>query len=584
MNITETTTNATAATQAGILSSAILLALRAQQAAQSQYIAAKRNLAAATKSVAHQSAIDATFPAWREANPTANVFAFHLPDFDRISCSCGGWPTSHHGRNPQASVARYTAESAAAMDEWIATDAAQAALPKTLREYLTLCLVANVDSLELPQVLFAARIGALVDVASEAKDSLLSVDEWQEAWEAFSDAGHDLPEVEKEEFVDDYSASNTDEDGAEVSYDVECCTTTWTVKDIGSHQRTLVADYGGEHGGNQSGWGGEAADEWGSWEDNEGNSSSDCIRGLVMAHGDEDPDDQSIESPDEPTVDVSEDKPMSTTTKAGILAEPGRVLRVVEITVGKFQAGGNPNAPTVYAVTDIPSTTDSAPFDSLNNAEYDSESEAWSAVQECLADAEREHGPKGEWLTDGESEPTLYDDEDDAKKALSAWLVSDLTTYDDPAGMTYSREESGKDEGQGYLASDGADEDDEVYHLDLAEMLACYATQSFAPVIPAVAAALGMRATMAALREQQEQADAILSERAESIWVRPQDSLATGNCPAGTEDFRAELSRRFGGEVGGATAACILSTRRDAYTLRACRSAALRSANLLHTV
>ena len=65
------------------------------------------------------------------------------------------------------------------------------------------------------------------------------------------------------------------------------------------------------------------------------------------------------------------------------------------------------------------------------------------------------------------------------------------------------------------------------------------------------------------------------------IWVGLADSLAGGNCPSGSEQYRQQLSRELGGEIGGIRADALLARRRDTYTLRAVRAALVRSGHPL---
>lgn len=66
-----------------------------------------------------------------------------------------------------------------------------------------------------------------------------------------------------------------------------------------------------------------------------------------------------------------------------------------------------------------------------------------------------------------------------------------------------------------------------------------------------------------------------------SVWVGVADSLAGGNCASGTEQYRQQLCRLVGGEIGGVRADWLLRQRRDTYTLRAVRAALVRSSHPL---
>lgn len=79
------------------------------------------------------------------------------------------------------------------------------------------------------------------------------------------------------------------------------------------------------------------------------------------------------------------------------------------------------------------------------------------------------------------------------------------------------------------------------------------------------------KAIAAKLQQRQDRRDYGL------IWVGVQDSLAGGNCATGTENYRQQLCRIVGGEIGGVRADWLLRQRRDTYTLRAVRAALVRS-------
>lgn len=66
-----------------------------------------------------------------------------------------------------------------------------------------------------------------------------------------------------------------------------------------------------------------------------------------------------------------------------------------------------------------------------------------------------------------------------------------------------------------------------------------------------------------------------------TVWVGVADSLAGGNCASGTEQYRQQLCRLVGGEIGGVRADWLLRQRRDTYTLRAVRAALVRSSHPL---
>lgn len=89
-----------------------------------------------------------------------------------------------------------------------------------------------------------------------------------------------------------------------------------------------------------------------------------------------------------------------------------------------------------------------------------------------------------------------------------------------------------------------------------------------------VRSALAKRRTVA----KQAELDSAILFAGDRIWVTMADSIAAGNCQAGTTGFRDDLLRTIGatGEVGAATASAILATSDNAFTRRACRVAAIR--------
>jgi hypothetical protein len=72
--------------------------------------------------------------------------------------------------------------------------------------------------------------------------------------------------------------------------------------------------------------------------------------------------------------------------------------------------------------------------------------------------------------------------------------------------------------------------------------------------------------------------DELIKQHGNRIWVGLVDSIAGGNCQAGTQAFAKSFAQQLSacGDLGAATAEAILRVRNDSFTLRACRVAALR--------
>lgn len=89
-----------------------------------------------------------------------------------------------------------------------------------------------------------------------------------------------------------------------------------------------------------------------------------------------------------------------------------------------------------------------------------------------------------------------------------------------------------------------------------------------------------IRATLANRRQTQQAAeiDAAVDRVADRLWVCVDDSLSSGNCYPGTNQFRQSIQSVLSadGELGAVTAATILSLRDDQFTRRACRAAYVR--------
>ena len=78
-------------------------------------------------------------------------------------------------------------------------------------------------------------------------------------------------------------------------------------------------------------------------------------------------------------------------------------------------------------------------------------------------------------------------------------------------------------------------------------------------------------------RKQQREADAQAFGYLARVWVGREDSLAAGNCAAGTDAFVERLRARFG-DIGGIRADALLDFERSVFTERTIRKASQRYA------
>jgi len=78
-------------------------------------------------------------------------------------------------------------------------------------------------------------------------------------------------------------------------------------------------------------------------------------------------------------------------------------------------------------------------------------------------------------------------------------------------------------------------------------------------------------------RKEQREADAQAFGYLARVWVGREDSLAAGNCAAGTDAFVERLRARFG-DIGGIRADALLDFERSVFTERTIRKASQRYA------
>src|SRR6185437_6249759 len=137
---------------------------------------------------------------------------------------------------------------------------------------------------------------------------------------------------------------------------------------------------------------------------------------------------------------------------------------------------------------------------------YRDEADALAALRECADDGK------------------VYTTEAKAIVALGR-IVMDA--HDAPAGL-----ETGIDDDGLYVAADDAEDNAEArFHLD-SRQLTAVARNGWMVVVDDVIDALGIRATLDAAREWQSEMDRLVAAR--DPWVMIEDSVGSGNCPAGS--------------------------------------------------
>jgi hypothetical protein len=186
---------------------------------------------------------------------------------------------------------------------------------------------------------------------------------------------------------------------------------------------------------------------------------------------------------------------------------------------------------------------------------------------------------------------SVHDDEDEAEAAqlhrLAAFAVNahgqpehyDLVTPDldlpEPRACDRCERTSYPVVEVPYLLPlEGEDVEEDRYHLDADEWRNVIDT-GWVALTDTLAEAWGKRAMLAALKDRREQAQAILSTRAQSVWVSLASSYGAGNCRQGTAAFL----RTHGidtGAIGAIRADALLEMEpNNPFVRNACQLAAL---------
>jgi len=375
----------------------------------------------------------------------------------------------------------------------------------------------------------AADKAQLIDAISRHPAPQLDNEDWRDLWDRHVAAGGTRPEYKIDDEQDEGEGQR------------------WVNRTITALGREYLESNTSSFGRTSEGYGWHDSSEYGVCDG--GNRGGDrCVAGLVLAAGDDlnptvpEPDIDDIDTAGKPSErDLIHILVSNAIVEASIdthrhpasdYREPRRDDRDAE---DEF--------PVAYTVSRMPAI-DAEVYTSLDKA------------RDALA----------KLTDDGE----LYDDDDAARTALAEACAKQLTA---PEGMEIAQEDGDPDGPLALTCPDSA----ESYHLGDAEMTACLRAGSFAPVMDAVAEAMGRRAVLAAMRERNESVDEWLVSH--PVFVGIPDSLTAGNCPQGTRAFAdivAEQLHVDSPAIGGIRSDVMLSHRDDVYTRRAARMAALR--------
>ena len=115
-----------------------------------------------------------------------------------------------------------------------------------------------------------------------------------------------------------------------------------------------------------------------------------------------------------------------------------------------------------------------------------------------------------------------------------------------------------------------------VYHPTAREAIAAL-NHGWGAIIDEIVNSLGRRASLDACRQWADQADAILADRGGQVMVDFDTSIAVGNCEYESRRLLDAMTASFG-DITSIDARFLLSLRDDAYSRRACRFAAMRTA------
>lgn len=401
--------------------------------------------------------------------------------------------------------------------------------------YIQATLVARAGDLDSRHLLRAARRGYLPTLLSEIGEVPdLSLYEWTSIWEAHQEAGHPCPEYEHT--ADPHYG---DADGIVWGYD--------RLESMGmTHEVDWGGRYGGEHAGQQFGWGGERWDEWGTWEDGEGCDHCACLEAMAEVYGIELTDGQ----PAEPTREECERE-----------STPARTVYVVE-TDGVHEVDiYRYSHPMEYVDEDAALN----PWPHYYAADiWGDETPELNTVREVV-----------DYLQDMDGVLAVLDDEHEAETYLLRHLAEEVDPDGLPQGVAL-RVPRDEDEAPYLYLTDRGDEDEEDrYHPTEDDLRALIAGRS-GDLLRELTAAFGRRALLSALTEQRALADERLATEAERIWVTVADSLAAGNCRQGTLAFAARHGIDIGA-IGAIRADYLLEIApRDPMARQAARAAALR--------
>jgi hypothetical protein len=173
----------------------------------------------------------------------------------------------------------------------------------------------------------------------------------------------------------------------------------------------------------------------------------------------------------------------------------------------------------------------------------------------------------------------------DSEELLIVDVLDDAAReHGEPAGLSVYAYGRCEDSEAGYLYPDGDKKvlsdytctHPNTYHPTAREAIAAL-NHGWGAIIDEIVNSLGRRAALDACRQWADQADAIIADRGDQIMVDFHTSIAVGNCEQESRRLLDAMVSSFG-DVTSIDARFLLSLRDDAYSRRACRFAAMRSA------
>jgi len=422
-----------------------------------------------------------------------------------------------------------------------------------LKQYILETLAENANSLSAgdKSMMLAARWGLLPDlIARGYDDNDDENDDWKTLWEAHRDAGHPQPVYEIT-----YNCAEAADGGAVWGYD--------SIFVLGyTQEECWCGCYGGEHGGQQYGWGGPSADEWVVYSDNVASRSSAIAAGFAAAYSigmdNGMPPEPSMQDCDQPSYDTS---------LFAIIPSADGACEVVEVRCGVYRHPWD-----TAEREDCDGEAVESYYPQRWGCDWEVVADGWCESKSELIDAIRDAIDKA-WEDSEWAQPNqcLHEDEDDSQMILLHYyceIASEL--YDEPSEASLKNPEDGTP----YVCAVG-ESDAMDYHLDLdqAQALALY---GWAAILPELAEAWGTRHLLDSLTEVRERADAILTADAMRVWVTFGSSCLAGNCFAGT---RAFLVRHGLDRIGAIRADHLIEISQHdkdrVHVLRAARAAAL---------